>query len=78
MINGFLFDIYMAHYQNIEQFLSNPPTKGVIGTFIYDSDTLELSKISLTGYEPKKTDTITNIPLRGKHTFYAYYKWGTL
>jgi hypothetical protein len=59
-------------YKSADEFMTHPPTNGVIGTFDYDSDTFDLTKMDLQGYQASNSDTVIDTPLRGKHILYAY------
>lgn len=61
-------------YNSVEDFLGNPPKGKTIGSFNFDTNTLGLSKVSISNYQPKTTDTLITTPLRGKHIIYAYLK----
>lgn len=56
------------HYSSVAEFMANPPEEP-IGMYHYEPD---LSSIRLSGYTPVQRTTTVPIPLRGKHTLYAY------
>jgi hypothetical protein len=60
-------------YSSVQQFINNPPKTKAIGVYDYsNNDLLKLSTTPLPNYQPTKTDTTINVPLRGSTTFYAY------
>ncbi len=61
-------------YNSFKDFLSNPPRDGIIGTYNFDISTLKIFNTTLSDYKSKYTNTLIDVPLRGKHTLYAYLK----
>jgi hypothetical protein len=59
-------------YSSTAQFLNSPPSNQLIGIFDYDATALKQPTVTLPGYKPASTDTVIDIPLRGKTTMYAY------
>ncbi len=52
-----------------DQFFRQSPKSETVGTYnLNEDDTINL----LSGYAPKQTPTIINVPLRGSHTFYTF------
>lgn len=59
-------------FKSIDEFISNTPKDGIIGTYGIDTDFWNVSYINSQDYQPQKGKTIINTPLRGRHVIYAY------
>jgi hypothetical protein len=72
--NGYEPVLYQREqrYTSVDDFNSNPPIDGIIGTFEYQSNLQSIDNLLLPKYTPKKSETKINVPLRGKQVIYAY------
>ncbi|HEX8923679.1 MAG TPA: hypothetical protein VF828_03020 [Patescibacteria group bacterium] len=60
-------------FDGLDDLLKNTPSSSAIGLYSQDND-LFTGSVTLPGYQPQKTITVINTPLRGKQTFYVYLK----
>lgn len=58
-------------FGSVDNFLANPPTNSLIGTYDYDMD-VGSKAASLPDYQPSTQETTIDTPLRGRQTFYVY------
>lgn len=72
--NGYSPVLYQRErkYFSVDEFYSNPPINGVIGTFEYTPTISNPSNTKLNSYIPQEKDTFINTALRGRHIMYAY------
>lgn len=61
-------------YTSVKDFLVNPPKNAIIGTYHYDLSPYRTFQTVLRDYKPQKTETVIDLPLRGRHVLYAYVK----
>lgn len=59
----------------VDNFFINPPPGAFVGIFDFDKNLLtEQNIFNIDNYKPGNSDTVIDVPLRGKVIFYAYVK----
>lgn len=62
----------VKQYANVEELIKNPPQYSIVGVYNYDPEILKQFSTKIPDYKPSQTDTVIDVPLRGKHTMYVY------
>jgi hypothetical protein len=61
-------------YKSVNEFIKHPPDNKIVGIADYKDSNFLQTYIDIPNYQAAKTNTIIDVPLRGKTTMYAYLK----